>query len=249
VRTEVNSLVDALRDALSDSLIGIYLHGSLAMGSFNPARSDIDVLAVARERMSITARQRIAEVLRVLSKNPSEIEISVLTGHDLHPWRHPTSFDLHFSEAWRERYVDALARDALDVGAPPVDGDLAGHITVVRQRGIALFGPPASDVFPEVPREDYLDSVRVDVLESLSTIHNNFTYAILNACRTLAYLVDGAIRSKDEGGIWGLANLPEAHRHMAEEALAVYRGEKMPQFVPADLDAFAIEISRRITAS
>jgi len=132
-----------------------------------------------------------------------------------------------------------LTQDAFQPEAPLVDGDLAGHITVARQRGVVLFGPPVADVFPVVPHEDYLDSVRADVLESLSTIHDNHVYAVLNACRTLAYLADGAVRSKDEGGMWALAHLPEDQRFVVAHALEIYRGEAVPAFDPSALEKFA----------
>jgi streptomycin 3"-adenylyltransferase len=239
VRDEVNQLVAALQEALGRSLIGVYLHGSLAMGSFNPNRSDIDVLVVTRNHTQPNARRKVAEALLRLSNHPYPIEISLLTWDDLHPWRHPAPFDLHFSEEWRAKFVGALAQAVFQPQVPPVDGDLAGHITVARQRGVALFGPAVADVFPLVPHEDYLDSVRADVLESLSTIHDNPMYAVLNACRTLAYLTDGAIRSKDEGGAWGLAHLPEDQRFVVAQALAIYRGDAMPTFDPSALEKFA----------
>jgi streptomycin 3"-adenylyltransferase len=46
VDEQVDRLVAGFRDILGDNLHGIYLHGSLALGCFNPARSDIDVLVV-----------------------------------------------------------------------------------------------------------------------------------------------------------------------------------------------------------
>ena len=47
----------------------------------------------------------------------------------------------------------------------------------------------------------------------------------MNACRACAYLQDGAILSKDAGGVWGLANLPEQYHPLIQQALALYRGE------------------------
>jgi hypothetical protein len=36
-------LLATLQDILKENLVGMYLHGSLAMDCFNPARSDIDL--------------------------------------------------------------------------------------------------------------------------------------------------------------------------------------------------------------
>jgi len=40
----LESFVERNKEILEDSLVGIYLHGSAAMGCFNPAKSDIDLL-------------------------------------------------------------------------------------------------------------------------------------------------------------------------------------------------------------
>lgn len=254
VRNEVHELITSLSDALGNKLVGVYLHGSLAMGCFNPDRSDVDVLVVVRERMPTAPRRRIAEVLLTLSGNPAPIEISVLAWDDLHPWRHPTPFDLHYSEDWRESLTTALATmetmdEKFEVGAPRVDADLAGHITVVRSRGVVLHGPPPTDVFPAVPRTDYLDSVGGDICGGLERIHAEPVYAILNACRTLGYLADGMIRSKDEGGAWALTHLPDEHRSVVSQALATYRSEAPASFEKSVLNAWVRFVASALAQS
>ena len=42
----INRFVSDSREILSDRLTGIYLHGSMAMGCFNPDKSDIDLIIV-----------------------------------------------------------------------------------------------------------------------------------------------------------------------------------------------------------
>jgi len=49
---------------------------------------------------------------------------------------------------------------------------------------------------------------------------------VLNVCRVSAYLRDGVILSKDAGGVWGLANLPEAYHLLLQQSLDLYRGER-----------------------
>src|ERR1700694_385121 len=48
---------------LSDNLIGIYLHGSLAMGCFNPRRSDIDLIVVTRRGITPEVKRRLVALL------------------------------------------------------------------------------------------------------------------------------------------------------------------------------------------
>ena len=53
---EVNNIVDHLLAAskkiLGEQFLGLYLHGSLITGDFNPESSDIDFLCVTADKLS-----------------------------------------------------------------------------------------------------------------------------------------------------------------------------------------------------
>jgi predicted nucleotidyltransferase len=240
LRAQVERVVHELQAQLADHLIGVYLHGSLAMGCFNPSRSDLDLLVVTHDGMPAQTKRAIVELLLETSQAPAPIEISFSRRADLHPWRHPAPFDLHYSESWRDRYMRDLASGAWQTwdGGQGLDPDLAGHVMVTRRRGICLYGAAIGDVFPEVPPQDYRDSIRIDVEQALDAIAENPVYAVLNACRTCAYLREGLVFSKDEGGEWALRALPAELQGVVAVALALYRGEP-GEFAPAALDAFA----------
>jgi streptomycin 3"-adenylyltransferase len=224
---QVSRLAAGLGDALATDLLGVYVHGSLAMGCFNPTRSDVDVLAVTHRLMRPDERQAVARLLLDVSRQPYPVEISILALEHLHPWRHPAAYDFHYSEGWRAAMADALESGAWRGWKPSLAGDpdLAAHITVTRARGMQLSGPDIADVFPDVPRADYLASLAADVLDErfgLSDTMPSPVYSILNACRTLAYLWTGAILSKAEGGAWALVELPAEHHAVVAAALAAY---------------------------
>ena len=48
----IDSFVEQSKEILKENLVGIYLHGSLAMGCFNPQKSDIDLIIVVNEPLS-----------------------------------------------------------------------------------------------------------------------------------------------------------------------------------------------------
>ena len=229
-RHQIDRLVTGLQSTVRENLTGVYLHGSLALGSFNPRRSDIDLLAVTRTGMDVATKRGVAELLLAISGRLAPVEISFLCRDDLHPWQYPTPFDFHYSEMWRDGMTAQLANDEWRLWNDTrfQDPDLAAHITVTNHRGVCLLGPPIAGLFPPVPRADYLDSLRLDVLSDafgLSLESAPPVYAVLNGCRTYAYLVDGEILSKDEGGVWALHHLPRAYREAIQAALHAYRHE------------------------
>lgn len=83
------------------------------------------------------------------------------------------------------------------------DKDLAAHFTIIKKYGIALYGMDIEKVFGNVPKEDYIDSIMCDIEEADEEILENPVYIILNLCRVAAFLKDGAITSKKQGGEWG----------------------------------------------
>jgi len=93
-----------MRQVVGANLIGLYLHGSLAMGCFNPNCSDLDVIAVTAEGMAVETKRAVAAILLQQSGAPHPIEVSFLRRRDLAPWRYPTPFDFHYKEggAWAE---------------------------------------------------------------------------------------------------------------------------------------------------
>jgi Domain of unknown function (DUF4111) len=250
IRRQVNNLVDAFQKILPTNLTGIYLHGSLAMGCFNPRHSDLDLLAVAKHALSVHAKRRLISLLLELSGRPAPIEISVLSRRDLSPWRHPTPFDLHFSEQWRDRYQGDLTSEdwRLWNKTGGADADLAAHITILRERGIVLFGSPIDETFPAVPREDYLASILADYRDAGEKILTNPTYAVLTMARVYRFLADGTIVSKDEAGEWALTVLTEEAQPALRAALALYRGEPNGHTTsPHDLTIYATAVQVQVS--
>ena len=60
VRPLLDRVVAGFRAILADNLVGIYLHGSLAMGEFNPLTSDVDLLVVVRDPLDLDAKRALS---------------------------------------------------------------------------------------------------------------------------------------------------------------------------------------------
>ena len=249
VRDQVEDLVAGVVDLLSGGLEGAYLHGSLAMGCFNPVHSDVDLLFVTRDGMPVETKRRLAARLLRGSNAPRPMELSFLRQRDLHPWQYPTPFDFHYSEQWRGQFQEQLQNSEWrGWNLPdPRDWDLAAHITITRHRGLCLYGAPIEVVFPVVPRGDYLASIIGDIDGAPEGILDAPVYYVLNLCRVYWYLLEGAICSKAEAGEWAASHLPDEMRDVVSWASDAYRGETPgAPLAPAALLAFAGPMRDRI---
>jgi len=228
-------------DLLGDSLVGIYLHGSLAMGCFNPKSSDLDLLVVCQTAIPLPIKAQLGRLLLCLSGQPTPIEIHFLALSGLHPWRYPPPFDLHYSEPWRARFEHDLSSKGWQEWDDQVhlDPDLGAHIMVVRARGVVLCGAPILQTFSVVPKADYLAAVKYDLDDALEQISDNPVYHTLNLCRSLAYLATGQVMSKAEGGSWALGRLPVELHPTIHTALDLYQHNlSYREFSPEQLVKF-----------
>lgn len=251
VRAQVDRFVRGVQGVLGADVTGIYLHGSLAMGCFNPDRSDIDLLVVTRTPMDARHKRDLATLALACSGAPRPLEVSFLTEAGMRPWRHPAPFDLHYSESYREAFVAVLSGDGwVDwLMRDLTDPDLAAHITVTLARGICLAGAPAAHVFAPVPRADYVDALWYDVETAPEAIVQDPVYLTLNLARVLCYLREGRICSKQEGGEWGARTLPAEHRPLLASALACYRGAGRGEgFDPLALQRYALYMDGEVRA-
>ena len=222
-------------EILGENLVGVYLHGSAAMGCYNPAKSDLDLIVVTGEspdddcnRAYMDMVMEIHALLSGKDAGHSGIEMSIVRRNVCNPFVYPTPFELHFSAMHQEWY----RRDPEDYirKMKGTDKDLAAHFTVIRHRGRCLAGRQIGEVFGEVPAEDYLDSISDDIGNAREEIAGNTMYHTLNLARTLAYRTEGKILSKAEGGEWGLARLPEKYHPLLRAALDDYTSEGDVQY-------------------
>jgi predicted nucleotidyltransferase len=206
----VLTLQAEINEICNRNIVGIYLHGSLVMGGFNPKRSDIDMLVVTNELVLGETKRRLTQLFLSLSNSPYPVEISILNKGQLQNWQHPCPFDFHYSEYWRERYEEDLNKSSFVYlnNEIHVDPDLAAHITILNHRGICISGKPIPEVFPSIPKVDYISSIMGDFEDCLESIVEDPVYCSLNLLRVYRYLKDGVISSKQEAGEWGMKILP-----------------------------------------
>lgn len=228
-------LLSGIRSVLGDQLVGLYIHGSLASGDFEPSRSDIDFVAATPAELP----QAILPELRGMHARLS-------------------ASGLHWARELEGSYLplSALRRyDPLHNIHPAlrVDGsfELDGHgsdwiiqLSLLRERAIVLAGPDPRDLINPVEPDDLRRAVRgilgewwsqpLPQPERFASRHYQ-SYAVLTMCRALFTLHFGRAPSKTEASRWALETLEAGRAGLIQRALAWPR-EPQPDELQATLD-------------
>lgn len=136
------------------------------------------------------------------------------------PFLYPTPYELHFSVQHLKWFQEAPEDYVERMNG--TDKDLAAHVTILNHYGAVLYGAAIHDIFGEVRKCDYIDSIRNDIMGAKEDILTAPVYVTLNLCRVLGYLRDGLILSKKSGGEWGLHAVPARYHAWIEKALIGY---------------------------
>jgi len=181
-------------------VIGVYLHGSSALGGWDPELSDVDVLAVVASPGDARSQRELGEALAAVGPCPGAgLEMSVITAETAASLA-DFSFVVHVNTTKGEKVVVPGA-------GHEGDPDLLLHCAVCREHGVAVIGPPPQRVFGPVERDRVLAAMRQELLWGLENA--SAAYAVLNACRAARYAEEGTLCSKVEGGRWYLRRHPD----------------------------------------
>jgi predicted nucleotidyltransferase len=229
---------ERIRHSVNDDLIGVYLHGSLALGDFNSNQSDIDLLAVTATELPAAVKARLCDVLSPSSLPcpAAGLELSLVARVSLELIDAAPIFEIHIAtdtKAGTERCVDGAGRTG--------DSDLVMHYAVLRSRGVTLFGPAAGDVFPKVPRKRLLEAFRGELDWALKNASPS--YQVLNAARAWRFVEDDTICSKSEGAEWARARQDPS---VIDAALAHRRGQSGDHPDQARAAAFVKRVEQRL---
>lgn len=240
------AFVDNSRNILGDNLLGIYLHGSAVLGCFNEKKSDIDLLVVVNTEIPNEIKCQYMDMVVALNKDAPKkgIEFTIVRKSVCKPFIYPTPFELHFS-VMHLQWFTTNPQDYINK-MNGTDKDLAAHFTIIYHRGKCLYGKEIPEIFEEVNKNYYLDSIRCDIENAAEEILENPTYIILNLCRVLAYKRSGFVLSKKEGGDWGIHNLPDKYHSLILQALEEYTSEKPIVFNHICANEFAIYMLEQI---
>ena len=238
----MNHINHWLEEILKDNYVGVYFHGSLRLGSFNPDKSDLDFIIVIKRKIDSKTKELIWDkMLENAHLFPKKgFEFSVVLEENCKNIKHPIPYELHGSRDWIEKYKQAKSLIIND--DYKVDPDLASHFHVINVENDELdFGIPSKNVFSKVPLEYIIDSNYGDVLECVEEIVHNPPYCILNMCRFYALIKDGLTLSKYDGGKWALVNMNSSFNDVIELAMKDYMSDTSLDYSEERLKLFAEE--------
>lgn len=128
----IKSLIPSLQTELQDNLLSIWLHGSLAMGSYFTPKSDIDILVVVKKPLEKKTSQNILETLaKHDEKRPylGHLELSIVLAQKIKNPKHPIAFELHYGEDIQDTILDKTYDYSQSKGLDP---DLTAHLMVTK---------------------------------------------------------------------------------------------------------------------
>lgn len=205
-----------LQEVLGDSLIGMYLLGSLAIGDFD-STSDIDFVVVTTDEMSESQVDRVQsvhdETYGQENRWVKHLEYSFFPLNILRQPSSPFSHDGRVEDRNRELWY-------FEHGSPKIersdhDNSLVSRWTL-REKGVTVVGPEPSSlldpVSPNALRGEIRDSLvgwGDELFEDAEPFRNRFfqAFIVLHYCRMLQDLNEGRITSKREGAEWAKSNL------------------------------------------
>lgn len=228
---DINALLSVLlsevKTVLGPQFAGLYLHGSLASGDFDPQTSDIDFL--------------VATVDELPAKTIAALEImhASLDGSGLKwaPKLEGCYFPLH---ALRRYDPTGAPYPCLNEGRfyldrPGSDGIILRHL--LREQGLVIVGPSPQTLIDPVPPEDIRQAVPGLLREWWSPMLHNpdprlygdmyQAYAVLTMCRALYTARYKTIVSKPAAARWAQKALDAPWAMLIERALAWRPGNQL----------------------
>lgn len=226
LETQVARIVGAIREVLGANALGAYLYGSAVAGGLRPA-SDVDIFVVARQPTTGGEKRRLFDALTPISdrrRRPAAwhpVEVTIVVQAAVRPWRYPPEMDFLYGE-W--------LRGAFEAGnVEPehrLNPDLAVVMTMVRETGRALIGPPSAELVDPVPPGDLSRAAVAGIDGLLADLETDTRNVLLTLARIWSSVATGSIRSKDAAADWAIARLPEEHRAVLVRARDGYRSSE-----------------------
>ena len=233
ISSQINDVVDIWKKHLGEHIVGIYLHGSIALGAFQPDSGDIDILVVTDGSLDVETKLEIAADIISIDNKPRPLEMSAVKLSDAMNWKTPGTSVFHYSGLWTKKYLKRLKNPDTEVYVVDhefPDADVTSYIKLINQCGIVLFGRDIKEVFSDISDDDFWSAISADIDDY--DFHDYdpryFSSNILILGRILSFKKKHKIMSKYDGGMWMIENVPDDLKYLPELAMRIwYEGEDL----------------------
>lgn len=203
VRKYLIRIAAELGDVLQDALAGIYVHGSLATGTFFRHASDLDLLVLVNRPLAPATLAALRQTLRTLeSAKPVDgpLEVTILQQRHALNYEHPLAPELQ----WNSK-----------------PGAIASQLMHVKQRGVRLTGAQPQDAIGPIPWHAFIQSVMESFEAKAQRVADAPASVVLNACRTFYDVTVPAVTIVDKiaAAQWALTRVPERFRDLIRAAI------------------------------
>lgn len=236
--------------ALGDQFIGMYIHGSIATGDFEPERSDIDFVVVTKDELS-------EETLSTLNAMHEELTVSGLEWATRLEGTYIPQRAIHRYDPKNSRHPALSVGGDFGIDGHGSDWVIQRHI--IREHGIVMAGPSPKTLIDPVRPNELRGAVQGILREWWSqplpsperfNSGEYQSYAVLTMCRALHTLYHGTVVSKPAAAQWALPILGERWGTLIREALARRHGLAFDHLVETlDLIEHVVELSQQFRIS
>lgn len=199
-------IVSSIRGVLGDDLLGIYVYGSYVSGGFDPGVSDLDLVAVTSPevvRIDLGGLEQVhQDIVRRDPEWSDRIEIVYIGRAALRSFRTSPGPLAVVSPGEPFHLRDDRPLDWLQ------------NWYLIREAGVALYGPAADAVVPPITRTEFVEAAVRYAAESSSRSFaeaspGSIAYAVLTMCRAHRTVQTLLPCSKQEAATWTRERMPE----------------------------------------
>jgi hypothetical protein len=142
-------LTRRLQQVLGSELVAVYAGGSYAMGAYEHGRSDIDVTVVVERPLHDEVKRALVRTLRhnTFPCPARGLELVIYPRAKVETPTAEPGFELNLNTGEAYAFRADFAPGEIE------DFWFAIDRSIVREHGKALVGPPAAELFAEIPRE------------------------------------------------------------------------------------------------
>ncbi|MDV3126032.1 DUF4111 domain-containing protein [Mycobacterium sp. 21AC1] len=202
IETAIAGVLTHLTERGPGGVLGVYLYGSTVVGGAQ-LDSDIDLLVVTREALSVPERESLTRLLlnssgwkghantlpEAATRRP--IELTSFAIGSTRPWEPEPRYDYQFGEWLRHEFLSGM------VPGPTNDPDAVLLVATALAGQRTLHGPALSTLIAPVPEEKLRDAALAVIPALREAIVGDERNVLLTLARIAVTVESGRIMSKD----------------------------------------------------